>query len=191
MTNQTDRVGKPQSAQNYDLEAEACLLGACLLDPKAINDIPGLEIKHLSGNHAAIFKAIQAVKAKGREIDIITVGSELKAAKQFKTIGGNDYLSRLINTVPTAAHIKSYADNVLEKARRRGLAKLGKDFEQLAGKTKDGDKDLTADDVVGQALIKAEQLALDTATIAGIDTPHDTAAYTAYLRERPPLASWA
>ncbi len=90
--------------------------------------------------------------------------------------------------MPTAVHIKSYAGIIREKARRRGLAKLGKDFKQLAGKTKDGDKDLIADDVVGQALIKAEQLALDTATIAGIDTPHDTAAYTAYLRERPPLA---
>ncbi len=99
-------------SENYDLESEQCLLGACLLDPKAITDIPGLEVKHLSGNHAAIFKAIQAVKAKGREIDIITVSSELKAAKQFKTIGGNDYLRELITAVPTTAHIKSYADIV-------------------------------------------------------------------------------
>ncbi len=60
-------MNSQKPAENYDLESEQCLLGACLLDPKAINDIPGLEVKHLSGNHAAIFKAFQTVKAKAVE----------------------------------------------------------------------------------------------------------------------------
>ena len=120
---------KPQ-----DLEAEACLLGAILLDPQAIAEIDDIikTFDFFEKKHEHIYKAALGIYRKGQEIDIITVGSTLKDAKVFKEIGGNDYLSQLINTVPTAAHIKSYAEIIIDKSRRRGLIETAAVFNKLA-----------------------------------------------------------
>ncbi len=127
--NTTKTTVKPQ-----DLEAEACLLGAVLLDSQAIAEIDDIikTFDFFEKKHEHIYKAALNIYRKGQEIDIITVGSALKNTKVFKEIGGNDYLSQLINTVPTAAHIKSYAEIIIDKSRRRGLIETAAVFNKLA-----------------------------------------------------------
>ena len=134
--NATKSTIKPQ-----DLEAEACLLGAILLDPLAIAEVEDLikTYDFFEKKHEHIYKAALAVYKRGKDLDIVTVGSALKDAKVFKEVGGNDYLSQLINTVPTASHIKSYAEIIVEKSRRRGLIETAAAFNQLAH---DNKKDL-------------------------------------------------
>ncbi|MYB39902.1 replicative DNA helicase [Candidatus Saccharibacteria bacterium] len=125
----TKAAAKPQ-----DLEAEACLLGAILLDPLVIAEVEDLikTYDFFDKKHEHVYKAALEVYRQGKDIDIITVGSALKDAKVFKEVGGNEYLSQLINTVPTASHAKSYAEIIVEKARRRGLIETAAAFNQLA-----------------------------------------------------------
>ena len=125
----TKAAAKPQ-----DLEAEACLLGAILLDPLVIAEVEDLikTYDFFDKKHEHVYKAALEVYRQGKDIDIITVGSALKDAKVFKEVGGNEYLSQLINTVPTASHAKSYAEIIVEKARRRGLIETATAFNQLA-----------------------------------------------------------
>ena len=120
---------KPQ-----DLVAEACLLGAILLNPQSIAEIDDLvrSSDFLNKKHEYIYQAALTIYRAGKDIDIITVGSALKDKKLFKSVGGNDYLNQLINTVPTAAHIKSYAEIIINKSRRRGLIETAVAFNQLA-----------------------------------------------------------
>ena len=82
--------------------------------------------------HEHIYKAALTVYQRGEDVDILTIGSQLKNDKQFTAIGGNDYLQQLLNTVPTAAHIKSYAEIIIDKARRRQLIETAVDFRELA-----------------------------------------------------------
>ena len=121
-------------APPQDLAAEAALLGAVLLNPQAIAEVDDI-LRYpdfFDKRHEKIYNATLEVYRDGREIDIVTVGSALKAAKQFKAIGGNDYLNQLLNTVPTAAHIKSYAQIIIDRARRRGLIEAAGSFNSLA-----------------------------------------------------------
>lgn len=128
-------------AKPQDTAAEACLLGAILLDPQAVAEIDDI-LKtgdFFEKKHEHIYKAALSVYHKGQEVDIVTVGSALKDAKTFKQVGGNAYLSQLVNTVPTAAHVKSYAEIIMEKSRRRGLIETAAAFNALA---RDNKKDL-------------------------------------------------
>lgn len=124
-----------------DLAAEACLLGAVLLNPTAIVEVDDIlkEIDFFDKKHEYIYKAALKVYRSGKEVDIVTVGSALKDEKLFHNVGGNDYLNQLINTVPTASHIKSYADIIINKSRRRGLINTASSFNQLA---RDNKKDI-------------------------------------------------
>ena len=127
-------------AQPQDLAAEAALLGAILLNPQSIAEVD--DILHspnfFDKRHNQIYQAALQVYRDGRDIDIVTIGSALKNAKSFQAVGGNDYLNQLINTVPTAAHIKSYAEIIIDKARRRGLIAAAANFNELA---RDANKD--------------------------------------------------
>ena len=124
----------PTTQRPEDIGAEAALLGAILLEPNAIIEIDDLvkTIDFSDKKHEYIYQAALTVYQQGLEVDILTVGSQLKSQKRFKQIGGNDYLNQLINTVPTAAHIKSYAQIIMSKARRRGLIKAATALHELA-----------------------------------------------------------
>ena len=117
-----------------DIAAEAALLGAVLLNPVAIADVEDMLKKpdFFDPRNARIYSAALEVYRDGKDVDILTVGSQLKNKKQFISIGGNKYLQQLLNTVPTSAHIKTYAQNIVVKARRRGLIEVAKSFNELA-----------------------------------------------------------
>ena len=122
------------ATQPQDLEAEAALLGAILLNPQAIAEVDDI-LRYpdfFDKRHEHIYQAALAVYQTGKDIDIITLGSALKDHGKFKSVGGNEYLNQLINTVPTAAHIKSYAELIINKARRRGLIEAAANFNNLA-----------------------------------------------------------
>ena len=130
---QTKEILKPQ-----DINAEAALLGAILLSPIAISEIDDFikELDFFDKRHQLIYQSALEVYQKGQEIDILTVGSQLKINKCFKSIGGNEYLNQLINTVPTAAHIKTYAQIIVTKARRRSLIEASRSLNELANNEK-------------------------------------------------------
>ncbi|MCY4010735.1 MAG: replicative DNA helicase [Candidatus Saccharibacteria bacterium] len=125
---------KTTPKQPQDIQAEAALLGSILLNPLAIVEIDDLvqSIDFFDKKHEYIYQAALSVYQEGKEVDILTVGSQLKNSKKFSSIGGNDYLNQLINIVPTAAHIKSYAQIIISKARRRGLIKASQSLNELA-----------------------------------------------------------
>ena len=123
-----------QQKQPQDLAAEAALLGAILLKSSAIAEIDDIlsNLDFFDKKHEHIYKAALSVYQKGEDVDILTVGSQLKSDKQFAVVGGNQYLQQLLGTVPTAAHIKSYAEIIIEKARRRQLIETALAFRELA-----------------------------------------------------------
>lgn len=120
--------------QPQDIAAEAALLGAILLSPQSIAAVDDLvrQYDFFEKKHEHIYQAALEVYREGKEVDILTIGSQLRNNKQFQAIGGNNYLQQLLNTVPSSVHIKSYAEIIIAKARRRNLIEASAALRELA-----------------------------------------------------------
>lgn len=107
-----------------NIEAEQSLLGGLLIDKDAIVEIAEtLQPGHFyrSEQHGQIYSAILELFEKREPIDLITVTEILKQKGVLDKVGGSAYLAELVNTVPTASHIQSYAQIIKEHAIRRQL----------------------------------------------------------------------
>lgn len=122
---------KQQAPQN--IEAEASLLGAILIDSDAIVKIAD----SLSADdfydprHKHIYGAISLLYERRDAIDVLTLADQLKNTGVLDVIGGASYLTELTNFVPTAAHVEQYADIVAQKALRRRLIQASQKMIEL------------------------------------------------------------
>lgn len=116
-----------------NLDAEASLLGAILIDTDAIVKIA--DIVHpedfYDERHQRIYEATQQLYEKHSPIDVLTLSDQLKGAGLLDMVGGASYLTELTNFVPTAAHVEQYAEIVAQKAMRRRLIKASQDIVGL------------------------------------------------------------
>ena len=117
-----------------NVEAEQSVLGALLIDTEAIH-----KVSHelhaddfYKGAHQMIYEAMIDLTAKSEPIDIISVGNKLKGKKQLDQAGGQSYLSTLSNAVPTATHIKHYAEIIQKKAILRRMISATSELSELA-----------------------------------------------------------
>lgn len=120
-----------QAPQN--LEAEASLLGAILIDTDALVKIADIinSDDFFDPRHKHIYGAVVALYEKRSPIDILTLADELKNNGFLDIVGGPSYLTELTNFVPTAAHVEQYADIVAQKALRRRLIKASQQMTSL------------------------------------------------------------
>lgn len=106
-----------------NIEAEKSVLGAMLIDEEAI----GLALEILSAawfyeeSHRRIYSAILDLYNNRKNVDLITLSEKLKSDGTLESVGGQAYLSRLIDLVPTAANVEHYANIVKEKGILRLL----------------------------------------------------------------------
>ena len=115
------------------LEAEKSLLGCLMMDKNAIVKVADFLIKEdfYKGNHQKIYNACQELFEKGEPIDLLSVANRLKEKGVLEDVGGNSYLTELINFVPTATHILTYAKIVQRKRILRDLISVSQDIETL------------------------------------------------------------
>jgi replicative DNA helicase len=121
-----------QQPQNVD--AEASLLGAILIDADAIVKIAdSISIAAFyDQRHARIYEAITQLYERHSPIDVLTLSDQLKNNGFLDIVGGAAYLTELTNYVPTAAHVEQYADIVAQKALRRRLIKAAQEISGLS-----------------------------------------------------------
>ena len=116
-----------------NIEAEASLLGAVLIDSDAIVKIADVVAvtDFYDERHGQIYQAIKNLYDQHKPIDILTITDELRSSKQLDNVGGAAYITELTNFVPTAAHVEQYAELVAQKALRRKLIKASQDIVNL------------------------------------------------------------
>jgi len=107
----------------HNLDAEKSVLGSMFLSKYAQQKALESLSKDLfySDANAKIFEAIKYLREKLISIDMTTVTEELENRKQLKQIGGIEYITEIINFVPTAANVDEYIRIVEEKAILRRL----------------------------------------------------------------------
>jgi replicative DNA helicase len=122
---------KQQAPQN--LEAEASLLGAILIDADALVKIAdAVSIDDFyDPRHGRIYEAILNLYERRSVIDVLTLADQLKNGGFLDMVGGPSYLTELTNFVPTASHVEQYAEIVAQKALRRRLIKASQELTLL------------------------------------------------------------
>jgi replicative DNA helicase len=110
----------------HDLDAEKSVLGAVLIDSSSINLVAEfLKAEHFyAREHQLIYGAMITLFEKQQPIDVVTIQDELKKTDSLKQIGGKNYLSDLINAVPTSAYIEQYARIVKNHFVKRSLIQM-------------------------------------------------------------------
>ncbi len=105
------------------LEAEISVLGAMLQDSVAVLRAS----EQLTADdfyqpeHREIFRAMMDLNATRTPPDLITMHAELARRGTLDGVGGDRYLMRLIDEVPTTANVEAYINIVLEKSTLRRL----------------------------------------------------------------------
>jgi replicative DNA helicase len=107
-----------------DLRAEQSVLGAMLINPRAIDDALGAGlrgIEYYRPAHGLIHDAIVALYAAGDAADPITIARALEKSGDLVRCGGPTYLHGLVQAAPSSANAEYYAVIVREKAKLREL----------------------------------------------------------------------
>ena len=107
----------------HNIGAEQSVLGSMFLTKKALQK--ALEL--LDGSefyldkHSKIFECIKSIDAKGGVVDLTTVADELSNREWLKIVGDIEYLTEVIESVPSAANVDEYIKIVEDKAILRRL----------------------------------------------------------------------
>jgi len=110
-----------------NIEAEASLLSAILIDNRILDDVVDVLISEdfYRSTHQIIFKAMIELVEKREPIDLVTLTNILKDRGELDTIGGAIYLAKLIDEVPLAVNAGHYAKIIHDKATLRRLIEKG------------------------------------------------------------------
>ncbi len=112
-----------QKIPPQNIDAEMAVLGAMLIDDKAIPEV--LEIIDADSfyreEHRLIFSSIITLFDERKKVDILTVSEDLGKKRLLDKVGGATYLTTLADFVPTAANVTHYAHIVKEKSILRSL----------------------------------------------------------------------
>jgi replicative DNA helicase len=116
-----------------NIEAEAAVLGAALLNKEAMDKVADLVLPpdFYRPDHQTIYRAILRLYEKNSPIDLVTLTNELEALKELDSVGGAAYLATLVNAVPTALHVTHYAEIVRQKAILRRILNAGQKISTL------------------------------------------------------------
>ena len=106
-----------------NIEAEISVLGCGFLEKTALDKIMDEVSEEMFYNESnkLIFKAMKQLHNVGTPVDISTVCNELDKDKSLSKVGGVEYITEIINSVPSTANLNYYINIILEKTILRTL----------------------------------------------------------------------
>lgn len=129
----------------HDISAEGAVLGACMLDERALSLIADLisEEDFYMQDHRTIYRAVCDLQNRGKPTDSVTMCEwfEQNGAAQLGAVS-MDITSR----TPSAANVLAYAEIVKQKSRCRQLIDLGTNIASAAYEPRGADPSVIASD---------------------------------------------
>ena len=106
----------------HSIESEHSVIGALIQNAFVFDRVADLltAADFYDFGHQIIFTTIADMIEVGAVVDIVTIAEKMGEEK-LKRVGGLSYLVQLAQSVPSAANIRIYAQNVLERAKLRRL----------------------------------------------------------------------
>ncbi len=127
------------------LEAERSILGAMLLDGRAIGRVLEVldEAAFYRPAHRRIFNALVNLwQRKENAVDAITLSDELRRNGDFEGVGGATYIAGLLDAVATSANVEYHAQIVKEKSILRQMIEIATEIAAEAYDGRDNPADL-------------------------------------------------
>lgn len=115
-------------------EAERSFLGSLLVDGKSIFKVSDMiqPEDFYDRNNQLIYYAISQLSERRENIDVLTLTNKLTEMGEIDNVGGASYLTTLVNSVPTAAHIKNYGEIIKRKKVLRDLISTSHEIIDLS-----------------------------------------------------------
>lgn len=116
----------------HDIEIEQAVLGAILIDNGALASLAGLAPAHFyEPLHQGLFEAMQQAVASGRAADAASLRAFTDACQPVSDdLTATQYLGRLAVRAPRHPPLKSFAERLIDLAKRRALSGLVMDIRE-------------------------------------------------------------
>ena len=93
----------------HNLEAEQSVIAAVLLDNDCLETFTRLKPSHFyAPAHRIIYEAICYLATKNVAVDLVTLSERLKATGKLEAVGGNEYLTNLMDIIPSTVNFRHY-----------------------------------------------------------------------------------
>ena len=134
MAENSQNFALPEKLPPQSIEAEQSLLGSLMLDKNAIINMADFlkPEDFYRKTHQEIYSTCLELFQKSEPIDILSVSNRLREKNLLEEIGGNSYLTELINSVPTPSHALNYAKIVHRKGILRDLIAASQEIGLIA-----------------------------------------------------------
>ena len=115
----------------HSVEAEQSVIGAMLYDEAAVQTA----VEILTGDdfyqrqYGLVFEAMASLFAERKAVDVITVQNRLREMDAPPEISDMEFVTYLMDLVPTSANIKHYANIVKDKSVLRQLIRVNEEVE--------------------------------------------------------------
>ena len=133
VNNKTKKI-KEHRTMPHSIENEQCVLGCAIIDNDAAFSILG-ELKEddfYSETHKLIFEAMFKMYSSNKHIDLVTVVEALEKSGNLDSIGGIEYLTTLVDLVPSVSAYQHYVDIVKNNSVLRQLIKASNEITNLS-----------------------------------------------------------
>ncbi len=123
----------PEKLPPQSIEAEQSILGCLMIDKDAIVKVVDFlrPQDFYRKSHREIYQICQELFEKGEPIDLLSVSTRLKEKNLLEEVGGNSFLTEVINSVPTASHVFNYAKIIQRKRILRDLINVSHEIGLL------------------------------------------------------------
>ena len=111
------------------IEAEKSVVGAMIMDNEAIQ----IAAEIVTGDDfynkqlGTLFETMVELDRSGSAVDMVTLQNRLREKNVSPQISSNEFIAELVDSVPTSANIKYYAQIVAEKSTLRKLIHVSED----------------------------------------------------------------
>ena len=163
----------------FSREAEEAVLGAVLIDPDAYAELA----QFLQADdfyivrHRWIWEAFTRLYQNQTPLDYLTVCEELRRAGRLDDLGGDAYLTALLNQVPSSLHAVAYAHVVKEQARKRQVLAIANDLANGAFNNDESAASLATRALAWLATIRPDSPRYEVHSAAEALEPHPPTAW--------------
>lgn len=127
-----------------NLDAEISVLGCGFLEKSALDKIMDevSDDMFFSDQNRLIYKTMKNLHINNIPVDAQTVCNELDKSKSLSKVGGVEYITEIINSVPSTANLNYYIRIIFEKAILRNLIEKSTKIQEDCYEEKDNIVDI-------------------------------------------------
>ena len=125
----------------HDTLSERAFLGCLLIDSESFDEVSDLKVHKddfYSKRHGLVFETISDLVAARSPVDYVSVHSKLHERGLLESVGGQSFLTEIVEDQASSANIYHYAKTVKDKSSLRNIIKTAQRVAEL-GKNHKGD----------------------------------------------------